>query len=62
MESHGRLPGADLDAVSTKAYERGRSQLGTLGSGNHFLEVQRVETVFFPTSGESSGSTRVGSR
>jgi tRNA-splicing ligase RtcB len=48
MESHGRLPGADPDAVSTKAYERGRSQLGTLGSGNHFLEVQRVETVFLP--------------
>src|SRR5262249_4482521 len=48
MESHGRLPGADPDAVSTKAYERGRGQLGTLGSGNHFLEVQTVETVFLP--------------
>ena len=48
IESHGCLPGADPDAVSTKAYERGRSQLGTLGSGNHFLEVQAVETVFLP--------------
>src|SRR5262245_4241543 len=48
MESHGRLPEADPDAVSSKAYERGRSQLGTLGSGNHFLEVQQVETVFLP--------------
>src|SRR5262249_3045663 len=48
MESHGRLPGADPDAVSTKAYERGRGQLGTLGSGNHFLEVQTVERVFLP--------------
>jgi tRNA-splicing ligase RtcB len=48
MESHGRLPDADPDAVSAKAYDRGRSQLGTLGSGNHFLEVQRVETVFLP--------------
>jgi len=48
IESHGRLPEADPDAVSTKACERGRSQLGTLGSGNHFLEVQRVETVFLP--------------
>ena len=48
IESHGCLPGADPDAVSTKAYERGRSQLGTLGAGNHFLEVQVVETVFLP--------------
>ena len=48
IESQGCLPGADPDAVSTKAYERGRSQLGTLGSGNHFLEVQAVETVFLP--------------
>ena len=48
MESHGRLPGADPDAVSAKAYERGRTQLGTLGSGNHFLEIQVVETVLLP--------------
>jgi tRNA-splicing ligase RtcB (3'-phosphate/5'-hydroxy nucleic acid ligase) len=48
MESHGCLPEADPSAVSVKAYERGRSQLGTLGSGNHFLEVQRVESVFLP--------------
>ncbi len=46
IESHGRLPGADPDAASAKAYERGRTQLGTLGSGNHFLELQVVETVF----------------
>jgi tRNA-splicing ligase RtcB len=48
MESHGYLPGADPDAVSSKACERGRSQLGTLGSGNHFLEVQVVESVLLP--------------
>ena len=48
IESQGCLPGADPDAVSAKAYERGRSQLGTLGAGNHFLEVQAVETVFLP--------------
>jgi tRNA-splicing ligase RtcB len=46
IESHGQLPGADPDAASAKAYERGRAQLGTLGSGNHFLELQVVETVF----------------
>jgi tRNA-splicing ligase RtcB (3'-phosphate/5'-hydroxy nucleic acid ligase) len=55
MESHGCLPGADPDAVSTKAYERGRSQLGTLGSGNHFLEVQAVETVFLPDVARALG-------
>ncbi len=48
IESHGTIPGADPDAVSPKAYERGRGQLGTLGSGNHFLEVQVVEEVFLP--------------
>ena len=48
IESHGCLSHADPDAVSTKAYERGRGQLGTLGAGNHFLEVQGVETVFLP--------------
>ncbi len=44
-EASGCLPGADPDAVSHKAYERGRDQAGTLGSGNHFLEVQVVEQI-----------------
>src|SRR5262245_592910 len=44
-EDGGRLRGADPDAVSETARVRGRSQVGTLGSGNHFLEVQRVERV-----------------
>ncbi len=45
-EASGCLDGADPDAVSVKAYERGRAQLGTLGSGNHFLEVQLVEQIY----------------
>jgi tRNA-splicing ligase RtcB len=45
-ESKGRLPGADPDAVSHRARERGSGQLGTVGSGNHFIEVQRVERLF----------------
>ncbi len=45
-EASGCLPDADPDAVSGKAYERGRDQLGTLGSGNHFLEVQAVERIY----------------
>jgi tRNA-splicing ligase RtcB len=48
IESHGTIPGADPDAVSTKAYERGRAQVGTLGSGNHFLELQVVDEVRLP--------------
>jgi len=48
IESHGTIPGADPDAVSSKAYERGRTQLGTLGSGNHFLEVQVVDEIRAP--------------
>ena len=45
-EASGCIGGADPDAVSHKAYERGRDQLGTLGSGNHFLEVQIVEKIY----------------
>jgi tRNA-splicing ligase RtcB len=45
-EASGCLPDANPDAVSQKAYERGRDQLGTLGSGNHFLEVQTVERLY----------------
>src|SRR5712692_7463267 len=46
LESEGRIAGADPGAVSAQAIERGRRQLGTLGSGNHFLEVQVVDEVF----------------
>ncbi|MDQ3862425.1 MAG: RtcB family protein [Actinomycetota bacterium] len=45
-ESEGRLPRADPEKVSDRAYQRGVSQLGTLGSGNHFLEVQYVDEVY----------------
>jgi tRNA-splicing ligase RtcB len=42
IEGGGRLPGADPGAVSERALTRGRDQLGTLGSGNHYLEVQAI--------------------
>jgi tRNA-splicing ligase RtcB len=45
-ESRGCLGGADPAAVSTRALERGRGQLGTIGSGNHFVELQVVDEVF----------------
>jgi tRNA-splicing ligase RtcB len=46
IEAEGCLQGADPAAVSERALERGRAQLGTLGSGNHFVEVQRVDRVY----------------
>jgi tRNA-splicing ligase RtcB (3'-phosphate/5'-hydroxy nucleic acid ligase) len=45
-EGQGRLPWADSKAVSTHAKNRGRDQVGTLGSGNHFLEIQKVAEIF----------------
>ncbi len=45
-EERGRLDGADHDAVSDRAVDRGRHQLGSIGSGNHFLEVGYVDEVF----------------
>jgi tRNA-splicing ligase RtcB len=45
-EDRGCIAGADPDAVSERAKQRGAPQLGTLGSGNHFLEVQYVDEIF----------------
>jgi tRNA-splicing ligase RtcB len=45
IEERGSLGGADPGAVSPRAHQRGADQLGTLGSGNHFLEVGRVDLV-----------------
>lgn len=46
IESGGCIDGADPDLISKKAYERGRAQQGTLGSGNHFLEVQYIDEIY----------------
>jgi tRNA-splicing ligase RtcB (3'-phosphate/5'-hydroxy nucleic acid ligase) len=46
IESSGAIPGADPDAVSRHATERGVRQLGSLGSGNHFVEIQTVDEVY----------------
>src|SRR5271157_3537729 len=45
-EENGSMKGADPSQVSIKARKRGRPQLGTLGSGNHFLEIQRVDEIY----------------
>ena len=54
-EAGGCLEGADPDAVSERAYQRGADQLGTLGSGNHFLEVQVIDQIFDSQAAERFG-------
>ncbi|MGB8424823.1 MAG: RtcB family protein [Desulfobacterales bacterium] len=54
-EDGGCLPDADPELVSARALERGRQQLGTLGSGNHFLEVGLVEELFDPIVAKAFG-------
>ena len=46
LEEGGAMEGADPSAVSPRAKQRGRPQLGTLGSGNHFIEIQEVEDIY----------------
>jgi tRNA-splicing ligase RtcB len=46
IEERGAMPGAEARAVSSRAKERGKNQLGTLGSGNHFLEIEEVVEVY----------------
>jgi tRNA-splicing ligase RtcB len=45
-EENGRLEGADPDKVSDRAKARGRAQIGSLGAGNHFIEVDTVDEIF----------------
>ncbi len=55
IESGGCIKGADPSLISRKAYERGRAQQGTLGSGNHFLEVQYVDEIYDEGAANSLG-------
>ena len=59
-EEHGSMEGADPDQVSERAKKRGLPQLGTLGSGNHFLEVQAVEEIYNPAVAGVFGIEEVG--
>jgi tRNA-splicing ligase RtcB len=54
-EANGALSGADPSAVSNHARERGKDQVGTLGSGNHFLEVQFVEEIYDEAAANAFG-------
>jgi tRNA-splicing ligase RtcB len=59
-EEHGEMPGTDPERVSSRARERGVPQLGTLGSGNHFLEVAVVDEIYEPATAGVMGIDRVG--
>ena len=54
-EDGGVMAGADPEMVSNRALERGKDQLGTLGSGNHFLEIEVVEEIFDATAAAAFG-------
>jgi tRNA-splicing ligase RtcB len=45
-EDYGRIDGADHSKISQRAKSRGKNQLGTVGAGNHFIEIQKVEEIF----------------
>ncbi len=55
IEEQGRMPFADFSLVSNRAIERGLDQLGTLGSGNHFLEVDVVDHIYYPEAAQVMG-------
>jgi len=59
IEDHGSFPNADLDKVSNKAISRGITQLGSLGSGNHFIELQYIDKVFDSSSNFKEGQITV---
>ncbi len=54
-EENGCLEGADPTKISKRAKERGRPQLGTLGAGNHFIEIDVVDKIFHPRAAEVMG-------
>jgi tRNA-splicing ligase RtcB len=59
-EEQGCMKNADSDLVSHKAKQRGAPQLGSLGAGNHFLEIQRVEEIFDEKAAKAYGIDHIG--
>lgn len=59
-EENGTMKGADPASVSDTARKRGAPQLGSLGSGNHFLEVQKVDKIFDEHAGKAMGIEKEG--
>jgi tRNA-splicing ligase RtcB len=59
-EESGRMKDAAADDISDRAMERGLPQIGTLGSGNHFLEIQKVDEIFDEEAARAFGLTGLG--
>jgi len=59
-EENGHMASANPDKVSTTAKSRGITQIGTLGSGNHFLEIQKVDKIFSPRTAKAFGIEQEG--
>ncbi|UCG37008.1 MAG: RtcB family protein [Candidatus Bathyarchaeota archaeon] len=59
-EERGQMKTANAAKVSATAKNRGATQVGTLGSGNHFLEIQRVDKIFNPSVAEAFGINEEG--
>ncbi len=55
IEDNGRIPGADPAKVSSQAKRRQYKQMGTLGSGNHYLEIQVVDAIYDPATAAAFG-------
>lgn len=60
IEENGCMQGANAEKVSDKAKKRGAPQLGTLGGGNHFLEIQKVDKIFLPEVAKVFGIEKEG--
>ena len=60
LEENGCLKNADPSEVSDKAIQRGMSQVGSLGAGNHFLEIQKVTEIFDPDAAKAFGIKELG--
>ena len=60
LEENGCMKGADPSKVSNEARKRGAPQLGTLGAGNHFLEIQKVDKIYLPEVAKAFGIEREG--
>lgn len=58
IESNGCIEGADFSAVSSTAKERGRKQIGSIGSGNHFVEIGEIKEIFLPEIADQWGVIR----
>jgi tRNA-splicing ligase RtcB len=58
IEEHGEIAGADPERVSDRAFQRGRGEVGSLGSGNHFLEVDVVDEIYLPDEARVLGLAR----